>query len=67
VRLPWRKPGVDRAKWPDEYVGPPNGWGLAPGPCKVERKWAGGLIIRQPGGLRSTVGRNQVVRGVANQ
>jgi hypothetical protein len=45
-----------------DYIGPPNKWGLKPGPCRVERaKWAGGCIIRTPGGIRSTVARQHVV------
>jgi hypothetical protein len=68
LRLPRlrRRPKVDRTEWPDEYVGPPNRWGLAPGPCRIERKWAGGLIIRAPGGMRCTVAKQHVIRGVEN-
>lgn len=65
MRLPRRrrreKP-VDRTLWPHDYIGPPNKWGLRPGPCRIERKWAGGFIIRTPDGMRWTVARRHVVR-----
>ena len=57
-----REKPVDRSLWPMNYIGPPNKWGLKPGPCRIERaKWAGGCIIRTPDGMRSTVARQHVV------
>ena len=51
---------VDDA-YPYEYIGPSTAFGLSPGPCDVERPWAGGgCIIRTVDGRRWTVARKFV-------
>lgn len=62
-RLRRRKaPAVDRALFPHDYTGPRNSYGLAPGPCVIERPWAGGVLIRFENGQRFTVSRRHVKR-----
>ena len=59
----WRRKREDLdARWTHEYVGPANVWALRPGPCRIIRSWAGGVIIQTPTGARYTVARSQVRR-----
>ncbi len=59
-RLLRRAGRLDPLRWPHEYIGPRNAWGLRPGPCRIEKRWAGGYVIRTPEG-RFTVAKAQVV------
>jgi hypothetical protein len=45
-----------------EYIGRESSFGLAHGPCHIERTWAGGYIIRDQAGRRWTVAKKEVRR-----
>ena len=51
---------IDPIRWPHQYIGPANAWGLKPGPARIEKPWAGGWVIVTPDG-RFTVAKRQVV------
>lgn len=65
MRLLRRKPKVDRARFPHDYVGPDSIWGLRNGtPCVVVGKRSGGKRIKTPDGKLWTVGSQHVQRAV---
>jgi hypothetical protein len=60
-----RKPKVDRARFPHDYTGPGNKWGLKPDiPCRIVGSRAGGRRICTQDGRIWTVGANQVQKHV---